>query len=414
MTRFSILLLAACGSHSAVDIDAATPRDGATGSVDGATSDATSDGASTSDAPPATPSGPHRLSLSDAHSCYLDMQGTAYCWGADDAGQLGDGATKQAKWTAAAVINLPGPASEIAAGGVLLDGHSMARFANGSVRGWGANQSGQLGDNSKTAPATVTTTSGLTASELVTSFSHSCARTSANATTCWGSNGYGQLALPATMYESLVPSTINLPAATAEVGVGSYYTCARLSDSRVYCWGRNNYGQTGAAGIDDQYAPIQIQGLSGAIAQLGVAYWHSCAVDGNGGVKCWGANYYGQLGNGSTTNAPTPTAVAVTGLAGAVVSVCGGNGHSCALLATGGVQCWGWNYRGQLGDGTQMNRSTPVTVSGLSGVVELACGGEHNCARVATGVRCWGANYWGELGDNTNQHRSTPVTVQGL
>jgi len=96
------------------------------------------------------------------------------------------------------------------------------------------------------------------------------------------------------------------------------------------------------------------------------------------------------------------------------VSVCGGNGHSCALLANGTVQCWGWNYRGQLGDGSQMNRSSPVTVTGLSGVLELACGGEHNCARLANGVVCWGANYWGELGDNTNQHRSAPVTVQGL
>ena len=96
------------------------------------------------------------------------------------------------------------------------------------------------------------------------------------------------------------------------------------------------------------------------------------------------------------------------------MSVCGGNGHSCALLANGTVQCWGWNYRGQLGDGSQMNRSSPVTVTGLSGVLELACGGEHNCARLANGVVCWGANYWGELGDNTNQHRSAPVTVQGL
>lgn len=146
---------------------------------------------------------------------------------------------------------------------------------------------------------------------------------------------------------------------------------------------------------------------------------HSCVLTANDGVKCWGDNYYGQLGDGTMTNRTTP--VNVSGLGSGVSAIAAGGSqasgsHTCALSSDGGVKCWGRNTYGQLGDGTTTDRTAPVNVSGLgSGVSAIATGGLHACALTSAGaVKCWGYNSSGQLGDATTTiSRITPVFVTG-
>jgi len=140
---------------------------------------------------------------------------------------------------------------------------------------------------------------------------------------------------------------------------------------------------------------------------------HTCALTSGGAMWCWGANASGQLGDGTNVNRNTP--VNVSKLSEGVATILAGSEHTCALTSGGAMRCWGANYSGQLGDGTNVNRNMPVNVSGLWwGVTEIAAGSEHTCAVVAGGVRCWGANFSGQLGDGTNVKRSMPVNVPGL
>lgn len=148
--------------------------------------------------------------------------------------------------------------------------------------------------------------------------------------------------------------------------------------------------------------------------QIATSWNHVCAIDAGGGVWCWGFNLRGQLGNGTTTDSTLP--VAVTGLASGVAAVSAGVNETCAVTTSGGVKCWGWNGQGQLGDGTTVDSSTPVDVVGLaSGVARVAVGSSHACAlTVAGAVKCWGAAGRGQLGNGTNTASSTPVDVIGL
>src|SRR5207237_3526833 len=155
----------------------------------------------------------------------------------------------------------------------------------------------------------------------------------------------------------------------------------------------------------------------------GVARWatvsagstHSCALLADGTAKCWGLNGSGQLGNNTTTNASTPVVVSGLGAGTNVVAVSAGGNHTCALLGDGTAKCWGANAFGQLGNGTTTNSSTPVVVTGLAGAVALSAGENHTCALLAGGTaKCWGANAFGQVGNGTTTHSSTPAVVTGL
>ena len=144
--------------------------------------------------------------------------------------------------------------------------------------------------------------------------------------------------------------------------------------------------------------------------------YHTCAVLNTGAVNCWGWNFYGQLGNGTTNNSSAPVAVSTfTDVTATAVSITAGNSHTCALLNTGAVNCWGWNFYGQLGNDTNTDSSAPVAVNAFTdGVtaVSITAGYFHTCALLNTGaVNCWGRNHKGQLGNGSTDNSSVPAKV---
>ena len=194
---------------------------------------------------------------------------------------------------------------------------------------------------------------------------------------------------------------------------GFYHSC-EIVNGGVRCWGRDNWGQLGDGSTSSKAVPVKVPGLSGVTA-LALGEYHTCALS-NGGVKCWGSGGSGQLGDGNGTQSYTP--VDVTGLTSGVQAIAAGDNHTCAL-SNGAVLCWGDNYNDALGSGsddlTQPNSLVPLPVSGLtSGVQAIAAGGHSACALVSGTVQCWGWNNHGQLGNNSNVNSPIPVLVNNI
>jgi alpha-tubulin suppressor-like RCC1 family protein len=245
---------------------------------------------------------------------------------------------------------------------------------------------------------------------------HTCALMPYGGVECWGNNDYGQLGDNTTTDRS-TPIIVSGITNATQISAGKYHTCALLADHTIRCWGWNTYGQLGDGTTTDRHTPVQVSGINNAIAVSGEG-GITCALLSDSTVRCWGHNAYGQVGDGTTTNRSTPTQV--VGLTGAT-SVSAGANHACALLSAGTVWCWGDNDNGQLGDNTTNARSTPVQVHGvgnvgmLTGVASLNAGRFHTCAVLTTGhVDCWGYNNYGQVGDNTTTDRLAPVEASGV
>jgi hypothetical protein len=210
------------------------------------------------------------------------------------------------------------------------------------------------------------------------------------------------------------PGVVSPASAARAIAAASGHTCALTSAGGVKCWGSNYFGQLGDGTTTDRHTPVDVSGLQSGVAALAAGFGHTCALTSAGGVTCLGWNAYGQLGDGTTIERHTP--VDVSGLQSGVAALAAGDFHTCALTSAGGVKCWGRNEYGQLGDGTTTDRNIPVAVSGLaSGVVALAAGEAHTCAVTNDGgVQCWGDNSSGQLGDGTTTVRITPVAVVGF
>jgi len=360
--------------------------------------------------------GPVLLSMSEGHGCAVVAGGGMKCWGSDAVGQDGRGVAGPNLESATAVLNLPGAVVEVSAAGVIDDGHTLALLATGDVIGWGFNDLAVLGDGTATGPRLLPVSPALAhVVEVRTSYAHSCALDASGALRCWGNNLKGQLGFGDTSTVATTPTLVTLPATAAAVELGSYYTCALLTDARVACWGDNTYDQAAGA-ANPQLTPVIVSALGHGVARIAAGYDHTCALMATGAVMCWGANDLGQLGSALPAG-PTASPLTVSGLpASPVAALCAGSSHTCVLTAGGGVACWGWNYNGQLGDGTNTSRPNPAMVTGLSsGVVEIACGGEATCARLAAGsVECWGSNYQDSLGDGMGADTNTPGSVLGL
>ncbi|MFP2928443.1 RCC1 domain-containing protein [Pyxidicoccus sp. 3LG] len=340
-------------------------------------------------------SGMNSLRAGGSHTCVLFNDGNMRCWGQGTYGQLGYGESNDLgddeSLSTLGNLTLVGRATRITAGGT----HTCALLEGGLVRCWVRNQFGQLGYNS---------TLDVGDGEPIASF------------------GY-----------------VNLGGNAVKLAAGLEHTCALLDTGRVRCWGRNQHGQLGYGNIEsigDNEQPwkagdVNLGGL--AAKDIVAGDFHTCALLTDGRMSCWGHNAHGQLGLSHRSNlgdVAAPNSVAPYFPGGPAMQLSAGKYHTCALLETGAVRCWGGNLVGQTGVGsggtsyficTDYNggneacyyrlQTDPATTTLNLGAraLQMASGGYHNCALLSTGaVKCWGHNQFGQLGINSTQTQYTP------
>ena len=202
-----------------------------------------------------------------------------------------------------------------------------------------------------------------------------------------------------------------------QISAGTGVSCALTASGGVKCWGANDLGQLGDGTTVDRVTPVDVLGLTSGVAAISAGGGHTCALTTGGSVRCWGNNNTGQVGTGSTAQT-SPVPVEVVGLESGVTAISSGLGYSCALRQAGDAVCWGSNQSGNLGDGTTTTNASPVVVQGLptGQIASIAAGGWHTCAILAGGgAKCWGLNTSaGKLGDGTTVDRLTPTDVAGM
>jgi len=353
---------------------------------------------------------------------------------------------------------------------------AQAEATDQGFRSWGGNFYGQLGKGDSGAGTNSNTPQSVSIAPLNTvdvagGGFHSCALTSAGGVKCWGRNNFGQLGGSGLCEDNLTACTSNTDCAAIGTGScrsntpgdvgggltsgvlavtsGLSHSCAMgdfdgnaLNGNEVKCWGDNGAGQLGDKKVCGATCdtPVDVcadaacgSNLSG-VSAISAGGLHTCALITGGGVKCWGRNQEGQLGDNKACGSFCDTPVDVSGLTSGVTAIGAGGVHTCALTTAGGVKCWGHNGSGQLGDGQKdcgisgINCLTPQDVCAtgttafpcavgdqLSSVTDLELGINHTCAlTTGGGAKCWGSNLAGRLGDGTTLQRNIPVDVSGL
>jgi len=346
-----------------------------------------------------------------AHSCAVTRAGGAKCWGGNAFGELGNGGGPVS--SALAPVDVKGLTSgvrAIAAG----NQYTCAVTRAGGAKCWGDNHLGQLGIRATPtgrSPVPVNVARlGSGVRTMAAGSGHTCALMTVGAVKCWGA-GYASGSTTPTATPVDIPG---LSSGVKDIAAGDDQTCVITSVGGAKCWGWNINGQLGNGSTTFSYTPVDVSGLTSGVSAISAGLGFTCAVTSGGGAKCWGWNEDGQLGNGARSVYPGTTPVDVTGLTSGVSAIAAGSHHTCALTRGGGVKCWGSNDYGQLGNGSRRSSTSPVNVAGLaSGVSAIAAGFAHTCALMrAGGIKCWGWNY-GRLGNGSRTEFSTrPVDVR--
>ena len=281
---------------------------------------------------------------------------------------------------------------------------------------WGANFSGQLGDGtttSRTQPTAVF--GGLRFASVRAGFFHTCGVTLTHQGYCWGSNFSGQVGDGSEFNRRQRPVLVAGGLSFRQIIPGGNSTCGVTTGNKAYCWGYGGEGQTGdGTTVQERRSPRAVAG-GHSFRQVASGGAHSCGVTTNDRALCWGNNFEGRLGDGTTTRRLRPVAV-VGGLQFARIEL--GPAHTCAVTTANRAYCWGNNTAGQLGDGSNSHRTRPAAVSGNLPFRQVDAGGSgengHTCG-VTTDDQayCWGNNNLGQLGDGTTDNSSTPVAVAG-
>ncbi|UJR84342.1 MopE-related protein [Sandaracinus amylolyticus] len=355
---------------------------------------------------------PQAIAAGNAHTCAIRPDTRVVCWGGNTSGELGD--TAAAADEAVLVPGVEG-VREIEAG----IGTTCARGADDVLTCWGWD--GLLGPRTFGGfPAVAGGFGRLSALGAVSDFSlggqHACA-VRGGRVVCWGASCQGVVdgttsdCAPGTSQRTTEITGID---DAVQVDAGYVMNCAVRSSGRVTCWGPNYGGNLG--GGTTTPGIVEVTGITDAV-EVAVGFDFACARHASGAVSCWGGSADGRLGCQGTAGCPAPgtTATApvrVAGLTDAVRIEAGGGRHACALRATGTLVCWGDNASGQIGDDSWAGPGTtsgadalaPAAVVGLDGILAFAVGSEHTCATRSDGTYCWGLGDSRQLGDGRTDH----------
>lgn len=343
------------------------------------------------------------FAVGGAHTCAIKAgtPGLVRCVGAGDSGQLGNGETSGSRVAVDVGGTLEGPKQLVA--GL---GHTCARLGNGTVRCWGSNEGGQLGDGTnKSRSLPVRVRSLVNVVEVAAGAYHDCVRLVDGGVRCWGLNTVGQLG-DGTNDSRNTPVKVTLDADATALAAGYTHSCAVVTDGSVFCWGANDRGQLGDGTTERRTKPVKVVGLGGKVVALASGEDHSCAVLADGRLQCWGRNFDGQLGDGTDELRSTPVFAAVT----KVIGVALGRTHTCALREDRSVVCWGASKFSQIGVPTAgSKRPVPIASDGMTAIRSI---GDHTCGATSLGVACWGRGAGGRLGDGTEIDRGVPALAK--
>ncbi|HEY6561982.1 MAG TPA: hypothetical protein VI072_32165 [Polyangiaceae bacterium] len=311
---------------------------------------------------------------------------------------------------------------------------SCTLLGTGDVRCWGYGQYGVLGYGNTTnigdneTPASARTVAvGGTVTQLVPGYYHTCALLEGGRVRCWGRGEFGMLGYGNTrnIGDDETPASagdVNVGGTVKQLAAGYYHTCALLNSGFVRCWGQGQFGQHGYGhvrniGDDETPASAGNVSLGGRAIQIEAGGFHTCAILESGAVRCWGAGHSGQLGYAvpglvAVGDTELPSAMLPVNVGGEVDQISLGEMHTCALLTSGKLRCWGYGEYGQLGYG---NRNTigdneaPATAGDIrvgENVVYVSAGGQFTCVITSSlAVRCWGENLFGQLGYGDRRNR---------
>jgi alpha-tubulin suppressor-like RCC1 family protein len=380
-------------------------------------------------------------------------EGAVRCWGNNSHGQLGYGNTTNVgdneTPASAGDVDVGGSVDQVAAG----YWHTCALLDTGNVRCWGGQVGGVLGyGNTKRIGDDETPASagdvpiGGSVVQISAGNDHTCVLLDTGNVRCWGIStegelGYGNTKLIGDNETPASAGDVPVGAKVEQLTSGEFHTCALLQTGAVRCWGMNSsgqlgYGHTNDIGDNETPASAGDVPVGGKVVQIAAGRNHSCALLDTGNVRCWGAADSGQLGYGNTKSigdSETPASAGDVPIGGKVVQIAAGWNHTCALLGTGEVRCWGEGEFGQLGYGNSAyigDNETAAAAGSVSiggQVTQLTLGQYHTCAMLSTpfvvglehgvynAARCWGLGFDGQLGyGNTSELGNTPATVPSL
>jgi alpha-tubulin suppressor-like RCC1 family protein len=378
------------------------------------------------------------------HGCGISTERKAYCWGANTSGQLGSGSTS------GSAVHLPLPVDmsnlgstnrsflSVTAG----EAHSCGVSGIGDAFCWGSNTSGRLGiGNADTTAVAVrpepvhTGNAALfTASyskkfvHVGTGTAHACGLAADANIYCWGSNALGQLGTSSVAGASVEPARVDWSGAVGtpiQLTVGAYHSCALTDRGTAYCWGEDANDKLGdGVGSTNQSTPRLVTGAS-RFVELTAGVQHTCALDGERNVYCWGDGSKLQLGTTTTADEPNPAAI-TTGFGTADVKfahLSAGFEHTCGVTSKGGAYCWGTDGAGRLGiDSAQASLDVPseddvsLPAAGTTWPkLEVGCA-SRTCAITQSGkLYCWGSDAYGALGNwTTTGDQDVPSAVSLL
>jgi alpha-tubulin suppressor-like RCC1 family protein len=347
-----------------------------------------------------------QLATGGGHACGIQLDGTLWCWGTNFDGELGIGVEGGARDAPVEVAG-GGAWSQVAAG----EGITCAVKSDGELYCWGYNFYGQLGigtqgaGESRSAPTRVVSGAEGPWTRVTVRSAHTCALKDGGALYCWGLYSLGRLGLGPNLSANVV-TPARVPGTWSAVAAGAAHTCG-VQGGGLYCWGYNGSGQlgTGATPPNNDPAPSPLR-IGSAVdwAQVVAGGSHSCALRGaQSQLFCWGANFYGQIGNGSSgnnANAYTPSAIA---FGRSWVALTAGGETTCGVASDNNLYCWGSNTNGLCANGLVGEKVvTPVMVDATRNWAQVGLMSQTGCAAHVDGsLACWGVNDWGQFGDDT-------------